>query len=113
MEPPTNQLLSQTPEMSHAPEKTSIKTQVESSCDLSSVPSEYTYTKNPTEEEAYPNDPESLLPIIDLSVLTSGFSDQRSKIIHHDLVEICQQWGFFIVCLGFTQYYICFSLFLQ
>lgn len=107
MEAPTTQLLSQTWELAshvqpHAPKISSIKTLVESSGDdLSSVPSEYTYTINPNEEEADPNHPEFSLPIIDLSILTSGSPDQRSKIIHHDLVKICEQWGFFIVCLGF------------
>lgn len=91
MAAPTTQLLSEKPEMSHASKRTGIKTLVESSGDFSSVPSEYTYTKTCIEEEADPNDPEFLLPIIDLSVLTSGSPDQRSKLIHHDLVEICQQ----------------------
>lgn len=73
---------------------TSIKTLAETAA-LSSVPSAYAFTINP-QDEADPNDPEFAIPIIDMSLLTSGLPDQRSKIIQ-DLVKICEEWGFFIV----------------
>lgn len=73
---------------------TSIKTLAETPA-LSSVPSAYAFTINP-HDEADPNDPKFAIPIIDMSLLTSGSPDQRSKIIQ-DLVKICEEWGFFIV----------------
>ncbi|XP_008236679.1 PREDICTED: protein DMR6-LIKE OXYGENASE 2-like [Prunus mume] len=72
---------------------TSIKSLAESSA-LNNVPSAYGFTINPN-DEADPNDPEFAIPIVDMSLLTSGSPEQRSKIIH-DLVKICQEWGFFI-----------------
>ncbi|XP_016650738.1 PREDICTED: protein DMR6-LIKE OXYGENASE 1-like isoform X3 [Prunus mume] len=72
---------------------TSIKSLAESPA-LNSVPSAYGFTINPN-DEADPNDPEFAIPIVDMSLLTSGSPEQRSKIIH-DLVKICQEWGFFI-----------------
>lgn len=72
---------------------TSIKSLAESAA-LNAVPSAYAFNINP-EDEADPNDPEFAIPIIDMSILTSGTPEQRSQIIH-DLVKICQDWGFFI-----------------
>ncbi|CAL8176312.1 unnamed protein product [Prunus armeniaca] len=72
---------------------TSIKSLAESPA-LNSVPSAYGFTINPN-DEADPNDPEFAIPIVDMSLLTSGSPEQQSKIIH-DLVKICQEWGFFI-----------------
>ncbi|CAL8175345.1 unnamed protein product [Prunus armeniaca] len=72
---------------------TSIKSLAESPA-LNSVPSTYAFNINPN-EEADRNDPEFAIPIVDMSLLTSGSPDQRSKIIH-DLRKICQEWGFFI-----------------
>lgn len=76
---------------------TSIKSLAESSA-LNNVPSAYGFTINPN-DEADPNDPEFAIPIVDMYLLTSGSPEQRSKIIH-DLVKICQEWGFFIVSSG-------------
>lgn len=73
---------------------TSIKSIAESAA-LNTVPSAYAFNINP-DDEADPNDPEFAIPIIDMSILTSGTPEQRSQIIH-DLVRICQDWGFFIV----------------
>ncbi|PRQ18397.1 putative flavanone 3-dioxygenase [Rosa chinensis] len=72
---------------------TSIKSLVESPT-LSSVPSAYAFNINPN-DEADPNDPEFAIPIVDMSLLTSGSPDQRTQIVH-DLVKICEEWGFFI-----------------
>lgn len=76
---------------------TSIKSLAESPA-LNSVPSAYGFTRNPN-DEADPNDPEFAIPIVEMSLLTSGSLDQRSKIIH-DLVKICQEWDFFLVSSG-------------
>ena len=75
---------------------TSIKSLAESAA-LNSVPSAYAFNINPN-DEADPNDPEFAVPIVDMSLLTSGSPDQRAKIIR-DLVKICGEWGFFIVCI--------------
>ncbi|CAL2277918.1 unnamed protein product [Prunus armeniaca] len=72
---------------------TSIKSLAESPA-LNSVPTAYNFNINPN-EEADPNDPEFAIPIVDMSLLTSGSHVQWSKIIH-DLVKICQELGFFI-----------------
>ncbi|KAM5573127.1 hypothetical protein ABKV19_012913 [Rosa sericea] len=72
---------------------TSIKSLAESPA-LSSVPSAYAFNINPN-DEADPNDPEFAIPIVDMSLLTSGSPDQRTQIVH-DLVKICEEWGFFI-----------------
>ncbi|KAB2614971.1 flavonol synthase 3-like [Pyrus ussuriensis x Pyrus communis] len=71
----------------------SIKSLAESPA-LSSVPSAYAFNINPN-DEADPNDPEFAIPIVDMSLLTLGSPDQRSKIVHN-LIKICQEWGFFI-----------------
>ncbi|GLT64751.1 hypothetical protein SLA2020_372230 [Shorea laevis] len=71
----------------------SIKAIAESG-DLTSIPSNYNFTNDP-HNEADP-DPEESIPIVDLSLLTSGSADQRSKIIH-DLGKACQEWGLFMV----------------
>ncbi|XP_004301450.1 PREDICTED: protein SRG1-like [Fragaria vesca subsp. vesca] len=66
---------------------TSIKSLAESPA-LNSVPSAY--------DEADPNDPEFAIPIVDMSLLTSGSPDEHAKIVR-DLAKICEEWGFFIV----------------
>ncbi|KAM6554511.1 hypothetical protein CsatB_015273 [Cannabis sativa] len=73
-----------------------IKALVESR-DVRSVPSEYTFIRNPNEDhEADLNDPDHSIPIIDFSLLTSDSPQQRSKILH-DLQKACQEWGFFLL----------------
>ncbi|KAF4373686.1 hypothetical protein G4B88_030029 [Cannabis sativa] len=72
-----------------------IKALVESR-DVRSVPSEYTFIRNPNnDDEADLNDPDHSIPIIDFSLLTSDSPQQRSKILH-DLQKACQEWGFFL-----------------
>ncbi|KAB2614977.1 flavonol synthase 3-like [Pyrus ussuriensis x Pyrus communis] len=75
---------------------TSIKLLAETPA-LSNVPSAFAFNINPN-DEADPNDPKFTIPIVDMSLLTSRSPDQRSKIIH-DLVKICQEWGFFITLM--------------
>lgn len=75
---------------------TSIKSLAESPA-FSSLPSAYMFNGDPS-DEADPNDPELTIPVVDMSLLTSGSPDQRSKIIH-DLVKICQEWGCFVVSI--------------
>ncbi|KAF4365977.1 hypothetical protein F8388_019221 [Cannabis sativa] len=73
-----------------------IKALVESR-DVRSVPSEYTFIRNPNnDDEADLNDPDHSIPIIDFSLLTSDSPQQRSKILH-DLQKACQEWGFFLL----------------
>ncbi|KAJ4848943.1 hypothetical protein Tsubulata_034179 [Turnera subulata] len=76
----------------HQPKLTTVKALAESP-GLTSIPSAYTFTR---ESQEAVSDPEESLPIIDLSLLSSGTPDQRSKIIH-DLGKACQEWGFFTV----------------
>ncbi|KAK9903073.1 hypothetical protein M0R45_001274 [Rubus argutus] len=73
---------------------TSIKSLAESYA-LNSVPPAYAFNIINPNDEADPNHPEFAIPIIDMSLLTSGAPEQRSQIIL-DLVQICQEWGFFI-----------------
>ncbi|KAB2634820.1 2-oxoglutarate/Fe(II)-dependent dioxygenase [Pyrus ussuriensis x Pyrus communis] len=72
----------------------SIKTLADSAA-LTSVPSEYTYTKNPN-DMGDANDPEHSIPIIDFALLTSAYPDQRAQMIQK-LGRACQEWGFFQV----------------
>ncbi|XP_021825024.1 protein DMR6-LIKE OXYGENASE 2-like isoform X2 [Prunus avium] len=78
----------------HETEVASIK-RLAASAALSSVPSEYTYTKNPN-EQGDANDPEHSIPTIDFALLTSGSPDQRAKVIE-ELGRACEEWGFFQV----------------
>uniref|UniRef100_A0A5B7BI18 Putative 2-oxoglutarate/Fe(II)-dependent dioxygenase n=1 Tax=Davidia involucrata TaxID=16924 RepID=A0A5B7BI18_DAVIN len=89
--PLVSQLFPKTP--LHGPKLTCIKSLAESR-DLTSIPSNYTYSTNPNEIAG--SDPEDTIPVIDFSVLTSGDPDQRSKIIQ-DLGKACEEWGFFMV----------------
>ncbi|MCL7035997.1 hypothetical protein MKW94_023783 [Papaver nudicaule] len=74
-----------------------IKDLIEST-DLISVPSKHALPAKAgdltmvTEEEVEP----VTLPIIDFSLLNSGSTDQRSKVIE-DLRNACMHWGFFMV----------------
>ncbi|KAA8536426.1 hypothetical protein F0562_028904 [Nyssa sinensis] len=77
----------------HAPKLTCVKS-LAASADLTSIPSNYTYSASPIEPAA--SDPEDSIPVIDFSLLTSGDPDQRSKIIQ-DLGKACKDWGFFMV----------------
>ncbi|KAA8536420.1 hypothetical protein F0562_028898 [Nyssa sinensis] len=79
----------------HAPKLTLIKSLAESG-DLTSIPSDYTYSTNPIQPAV--SDPEeySIPVIIDFSLLTSGDPDQRSKIIQ-DLGKACEDWGGFML----------------
>ncbi|KAK3006311.1 hypothetical protein RJ639_016865 [Escallonia herrerae] len=72
---------------------TSIKVVAQSSA-LNSLPSSYAYSSN--RHVAAASDPDSSLPVIDFSLLTSGNPDQRAKVVH-DLGKACEEWGFFLV----------------
>ncbi|GAB4838418.1 hypothetical protein Ancab_027953 [Ancistrocladus abbreviatus] len=61
---------------------------------LTSIPTAYTYSTNPT--EILDSSPDDSIPVIDFSLLTSGTPDQRSKAIQ-DLAKACEEWGFFMV----------------
>lgn len=94
---PIAQPLNASSAIDHEPPKvTSTKAQAESP-NLKAIPSQYTFTIDPN-EIVDPNDPEFSIPIVDYSLLTSNFPEQRSKIIH-DLSNICQDWGFFLVII--------------
>ncbi|XP_062077048.1 2-oxoglutarate-dependent dioxygenase 19-like [Humulus lupulus] len=75
----------------------SIKALAESP-DLTSVPPTYIANPKTPNDETQPQLEHSQLqiPIIDLSLLTSGDPDQRSKTIT-ELGKACQDWGFFMV----------------
>ncbi|CAK7355116.1 unnamed protein product [Dovyalis caffra] len=80
---------------SPAPTKiTSIKTLAESP-GLTSIPATHTFAPQHLLDQVI-SDQEASIPVIDYSLLISGTSDQRSKIIH-ELGRACQDWGFFMV----------------
>ncbi|KAF5444206.1 hypothetical protein F2P56_036699 [Juglans regia] len=62
---------------------------------LTSIPSLYTYNTNP-KDEAISEDPEDPIPVIDLSLLTSGTPHQQSQAIQ-ELGKACKDWGFFLL----------------
>ncbi|XP_050212456.1 2-oxoglutarate-dependent dioxygenase 19-like [Mercurialis annua] len=70
----------------------SVKGLVDSSC-LKNVPQKYVCKRNPVEFISYE---EETIPIIDLSLLTSGTPTERSKVIV-ELGNACTDWGFFMV----------------
>ncbi|AES90611.1 putative flavonol synthase [Medicago truncatula] len=77
---------------------TSVKTLSESP-DFNSIPSSYTYTTNPHDENEIVADQDEVndpIPVIDYSLLINGNHDQRTKTIH-DIGKACEEWGFFIL----------------
>ncbi|GLU16127.1 hypothetical protein SLE2022_325770 [Rubroshorea leprosula] len=62
---------------------------------LTSVPPQYIFRTNPDQDHLTVTEPEAI-PTIDLSLLTAGTPDQRSKV-SQDLHHACQDWGFFMV----------------
>ncbi|TYG85446.1 hypothetical protein ES288_A13G054800v1 [Gossypium darwinii] len=89
------------PSLTHPPppprKLTTVKALSESP-GLSSIPSIYTFLKQPYHEPV--SDTEEPIPTIDFSLLTSSLPDERSKTIR-ELGKACRDWGFFMV-------YICF-----
>lgn len=92
--------------------KTSAK-EVAELPDLKAVPSNY-YVDNhhnyslPAAIIDTNYDDDSLIPIIDFSLLSSEDPHQHSKAIQ-DLGRACQHWGFFMVCT-FINIYSCLAL---
>ncbi|GLT64750.1 hypothetical protein SLA2020_372220 [Shorea laevis] len=82
------------PRPGHSPDGATFIKALAESGSLASVPSSYIFTNDPLDQAV--SDPEESIPIIDLSLLTSGSPDQRSKAIR-DLGKACQEWGFFMV----------------
>ncbi|GKV35437.1 hypothetical protein SLEP1_g43700 [Rubroshorea leprosula] len=82
------------PRPGHSPDGATFIKALAESGSLTSVPSNYIFTNDPLDQAV--SDPEESIPIIDLSSLTSGSPDQRSKAIC-DLGKACQEWGFFMV----------------
>ena len=70
----------------------SVKAQLESNS-LTSVPSKYVFPKS---SDDYISSESEIIPTIDLSMLTSGTPDQRSKVIQ-EIGNACREWGFFMV----------------
>ncbi|XP_059454766.1 2-oxoglutarate-dependent dioxygenase 19-like [Corylus avellana] len=70
----------------------SIKSQVESGC-LTSVPPKYVFDKSSS--NCISSEAETI-PTIDVSLLTFGTPDQRSKVIQ-DIGNACRDWGFFMI----------------
>jgi hypothetical protein len=69
----------------------SVKAQVESGY-LTSVPPNYVFDNS----NEYISSEAEMIPTIDVSLLTSGTPDQRSKVIQ-DIGNACRDWGFFQV----------------
>lgn len=63
--------------------------------ELNSVPSEFTYIKDPN-DQADASDPEHSIPTIDFAQLTTSSPDLRSKAIQ-EIGRACEEWGFFQV----------------
>ena len=61
---------------------------------LTSIPSSFA-SKNP-EDQPVIDLPESAIPVIDFSLLTSNKQELRFKAIQ-DLGKACEEWGFFMV----------------
>jgi hypothetical protein len=76
--------------------KTTYVKKLAESPSLTSIPANYTFTKDPQEGEAVSEDPEEPIPVIDFSLLAYGTPDQRSTIIQ-ELGRACKDWGFFMV----------------
>ncbi|KAG4165275.1 hypothetical protein ERO13_A13G069300v2 [Gossypium hirsutum] len=91
---PIGPQLSQPP-LSHPPPSklTTVKALSESS-GLSSIPSIYTFPKQPNHEPV--SDTKEPIPTIDFSLLISSNPDERSKTIR-ELGKACGDWGFFMV----------------
>lgn len=60
---------------------------------LTSVPANYVFHESPSDQQS---SEQEAIPTIDLSMLTSGNPDQRSRAIQ-DLHDACLHWGFFMV----------------
>lgn len=60
---------------------------------LTSIPSQYAYFKNPSDSTALPGDG---IPVIDYSLLISEDPDHRAKCIR-ELGKACREWGSFLV----------------
>ena len=73
----------------------SIKSLLAGSPGLSTIPSTYTFAKNP-KDEALLDDQQLQIPTVDFSLLTSADPDQRSKAVA-ELGKACEHWGFFMV----------------
>ncbi|KAK5770426.1 hypothetical protein PVK06_046576 [Gossypium arboreum] len=92
---PTSSLLSQ-PSFTHPPlprKLASVKALSESP-ELSSIPSIYTFPKQPNHEPV--SNTKEPIPTIDFSLLTSSNLDEWSKIIR-ELGKAYRDWGFFMV----------------
>ncbi|KAG8473451.1 hypothetical protein CXB51_035758 [Gossypium anomalum] len=84
------------PSLTHPPlprKLTSVKALSESP-GLSSIPSIYTFPKQPNHKPV--SDTKEPIPTIDFSLLTSSNPDERSKTIR-ELGKACRDWGFFMV----------------
>ncbi|MFQ6657267.1 hypothetical protein Gotur_027013 [Gossypium turneri] len=75
------------------PKLTTVKALSESP-GLSSIPSIYTFPKQPNHEPV--SDTKEPIPTIDFSLLISSNPDERSKTIR-ELGKACRDWGFFMV----------------
>ncbi|KAL9251114.1 2-oxoglutarate-dependent dioxygenase 19-like protein [Drosera capensis] len=81
------------PRTTLATKVTPIKELLESA-ELTSIPSSYTVKTSPPDH--FDPDPDDPIPVIDLSLLTSGTPDQRTKLVR-ELGKACEEWGFFMV----------------
>ncbi|KAL0384429.1 UNVERIFIED_CONTAM: putative 2-oxoglutarate-dependent dioxygenase SLC1 [Sesamum radiatum] len=70
-------------------ENTFVKALAESSA-LNSVPSQFAFTNDSTASYS------DSVPVIDFSLLASGTTDQRAKVLR-DLDNACREWGFFVL----------------
>jgi len=80
----------------------SVKELVDSNS-LRSVPSNYICLNNPEDSILY-NETENI-PTIDFSQFTSSNPNERSKAIQQ-LGNACRDWGFFMVLIYLTSYFI-------
>lgn len=73
----------------------SVKRLVETAGCLKSIPSKYVVPTN-SHDFGVLLEPEEVIPSIDLSLLTSGSPDQRSRVVQQ-IGYACREWGFFMV----------------
>lgn len=66
------------------------------SLNLKSIPSNYVYFKDDDAKDSAASGSDVSVPIIDISLLSSGTPDQRIKAVE-DLGKACEDWGFFML----------------
>ncbi|TYH33426.1 hypothetical protein ES332_D13G058200v1 [Gossypium tomentosum] len=81
------------PSLTHPPPPRKLTT-VKAIARLSSIPSIYTFPKQPYHEPV--SDTKEPIPTIDFSLLASSHPDERSETIR-EFGKACRDWGFFMV----------------